>query len=188
MKIAIALLGSLATFAQQHSNSLQDPQLRARAIGLLEYGPIEFANLADERRGFQFSHSESGTRRGIDGYIKISVAGVNLKRWEITYGTYQFSQVQNVTEYATFKTGPEPAGVILARKVLPVNLVHFDETDIIRAITGKTMDGVPASCIDFDTIKGSSKTSGVICVDKLGYLIYQKFDETVLKQVGILRI
>ncbi len=118
-----------------------------------------------------------------DGTLKISVAKPYLKRWEYTYGVYQFSKVENGPEIATYRTGPEPASLTMVRKLLPVSLLHFDQSDIIRAITDKTVDGTRATCIDFDTITGTRHQSGTICVDQAsGYLIYSKLDDVVTKQ------
>jgi hypothetical protein len=140
----------------------------------------------EEAFTFHISNPEPGAAS--DGSIRIGVTRPALKRWEFVYGTYQLSQVQNDAEFATYKTGPEPAAVTMVRKMIPVNLLHFDQSDIIRAVGDRTVDGTPATCIDFETITGARHQSGSICVDKVaGYLIYSKIDDVIIKQSGFYR-
>jgi hypothetical protein len=42
---------------------------------------------------------------------------------------------------------------------------RFDETDIIRSIQDKQLNGRPARCIEFDTVKGEKTSANEICID-----------------------
>jgi hypothetical protein len=162
----------------------EDPAVRARAVSLLERSaqlsrPVWPMN--EEDFSFHIVNPEPGYPA--DGTLKISVAKPYLKRWEYSYGVYQFSKVENGPEIATYRTGSEPASLAMVRKMLPLSLLHFDQSDIIRAITDKNVDGTPATCIDFDTITGTRHQSGTLCVDQAnGYLIYSKLDDVITKQ------
>jgi hypothetical protein len=122
-----------------------------------------------------------------EGSIKIMVARPDLKRWDYSYGAYQYSKVQNGPEFATYRSIPAPAAMVMVLKLIPVNLVRFDQSDLIRAITDQTVEGTPATCVDFETITGTRHQSGSLCFDKAaGYLIYEKIDDVATKQVEVL--
>ncbi len=183
ISVLLALpLAPAGGFAQ--SADSEDPRLRARAVGMLEHSaqvssPVWPMN--EEFFSFHIVNPEPGA--AADGSLKIGVGRPDLKRWDFAYGVYQFSRVQNGIESAIYQSGPEPADLIAVRKLLPVTLFHFDQSDLIRDITDKSIDGTPASCIDFDTITGSRRQSGTFCFDKAaGYLTYSKIDEVVIKQ------
>src|SRR5581483_3558198 len=160
-----------------HSQTaVEDPELRARAVAILERAdhfssPVWPMN--EEEFAFRIANPEPGYPP--DGIIRIGVAAPNQKRWEVEYGPYHLTQVQHGIEIAGDRRGREPAAVILVRKTIPVNLLHFDESDFIRAITADNIDGVEATCIDLDTITGVRREANRIRVDKRsGLLIYQK--------------
>jgi hypothetical protein len=166
------------------SPASEDPQLRARAVGLLERAaqlssPVWPMN--EQVITFHVQNPEPGAAS--EGSLKIGVGRTDLKRWDYVYGAYHLSQVENGMEYATLKTGPEPADLIAVRKMLPAMVLHFDQSDLIRAITDKSVDGTPASCVDFETITGTRHQTGTVCIDQAaGYLIYSKIDDVVIKQ------
>jgi hypothetical protein len=178
--IAVLLIRCLAV----QSAEPEDPQVRARAISLLEHA-VQLSSpvwpMNEESFTFHILNPEPGA--ATTGSIKIRVAAPDLKRWDYTYGAYQYSRVQDGKEFATYRTGPEPVGLTMVRKLIPVNLVRFDQSDLIRAISDQSMDGTPAICVDFDTIAGTRHQSGALCFDKAaGYLIYEKIDDVVTKQ------
>jgi len=182
---AIALWVCFSSYAQL----VEDPQLRAQAVGLIERAnqlssPVWPMN--EEVFTFHIQNPEPGAPT--DGSLKVGVGAPGLKRWEFSYGAYQLSQVRNGEEVATYTTGTEPAAVVLVRKIVPVSLVRFDQTDVIRKIEDRTMDGTAATCIDFETIAGTRHQFGTLCVDKsAGYLIYQKIDDVIIKQSNFYR-
>src|ERR1039458_7715958 len=94
--------------------------------------------------------------------MKIGVKTPGNKRWEFTYGTYKFIKVQNGSEFATFRSeSAEPAALTSVRRLVPVFQGRFEPADMIRHIEDSTVDGRPARCIDFDTLKGDQQQSGV---------------------------
>jgi hypothetical protein len=168
----------------QAASTQEDPDLRARAVGLLEHA-VQLSSpvwpMNEQVFTFHIPNPEPGA--ATEGSLRLGIGAPALKRWEFVYGAYQLSQVLNGTEYATYRTGPEPAAVVMVRKILPVSLPRFDESDIIRSITDKTVDGTPAACIDFETIAGTRHQFGTVCVDKTaGYLIFEKVDDLIIKQ------
>ena len=183
LSVVIAVLLIRCVTAQSTAQS-EDPQLRARAVSLLEHAaqlssPIWPMN--EESFTFHILNPEPGAANY--GSIKIMVARPDLKRWDYSYGAHQYSRVQDGKEFATYRTGPEPAGLTMVRKLIPVNLVRFDQSDLIRTITDQSMDGTPATCVDFETIAGTRHQSGTLCFDKAaGYLISEKIDDVVTKQ------
>ena len=170
--------------AAAQSAQSEDPQLRARAVSLLEHAtqlssPVWPMN--EESFTFHVLNPEPGGAG--EGSIKIMVARPDLKRWDYSYGAYQYSKVQNGPEFATYRSIPAPAAMVMVLKLIPVNLVRFDQSDLIRAITDQSVEGTPATCVDFDTITGTRHQSGTLCFDKAaGYLIYEKIDDVVTKQ------
>jgi hypothetical protein len=88
----------------QAAQAPEDPQLRARAVGLLERAvrlssPVWPMN--EEFFTFHIPNPEPGA--ATDGSIRIGVGRPDLKRLDVVYGAYQFSQVHNGMEYATVK-------------------------------------------------------------------------------------
>lgn len=163
----------------------EDPKLRAEAVRLLERAtmlssPVWPANEAVDT--FRVTRPEPG--QPAQGELKISVAAPMLRRWEFTYGAYRFVQVQNGREFATFRTDPnEPAPVTAARKLLPVYLGQFEPADVIQRITDVTLDGQPARCVDFETVKGDEHLPGQVCFDAArGFLILLRQGEAVTRQ------
>ena len=162
---------------------VEDPQLRAEAVRLMERAvmvtsPVWPAN--EEFFHFRVLHPAPG--EASEGDMKIGVARPATKRWEFTYGTYKFFQVQNGPEYATYRSeSAEPASLTTVRKLVPAFQGQFDRTDVIRRITGAEVDGRAARCVDFDTIKGDLQQSGQICVDiRSGFLLsVRQGDETI---------
>jgi hypothetical protein len=180
--VSVWLSGTAAGFGQGIASD--DPQLRARAVGLLEHSaqlssPVWPMN--EQFISFHILNPQPGA--ATDGTFKVGVGRTDLNRWECVYGSYVLSRVQNGPELALFQTGPEPADFIAVRKQLPVTLYHFDQSDIIRSIADRSIDGTPATCVDFDTITGTRHQSGTFCFDQAaGYLSYIKIDDVVVKQ------
>jgi hypothetical protein len=167
-----------------HTVASDDPQLRARAVSLLEHSaqlssPVWPMN--EQFISFHILNPQPGA--ATDGTFKVGVGRTDLNRWEIVYGSFVLSRVQNGPELAIYQTGPEPIDFIAVRKQLPVTLYHFDQSDIIRGISDRTIDGAAATCVDFDTITGARHQSGTFCFDPAaGYLTYIKIDDVVIKQ------
>jgi hypothetical protein len=192
LRLVVAVIAAIAplSFAQTADLRVEppapeDPALRAEAVRLNERAlklssPVWPANEAyDTFRVFDAAPGEPS-----EGDFKISVSAPALRRWEFNYGAYHFIQVQNGREFATFRTRPdEPAAVTVARKLLPVNLGRFDQSDIIRRIGDATIDGRRARCVDFDTVQGEQRQSGQMCVDaQSGWLLLLRQGDTTIRQ------
>jgi hypothetical protein len=94
-----------------------------------------------------------------------SVGGPGLRRQQLDYGPYHFTQVRNGQVLRTEGAKvARPAQLELLPEVTPIYLGRFDDEDLIRAIT-------PASkgvrCIAFDTVSGDQIAANEICVDEL---------------------
>ena len=119
-----------------------------------------------------------------EGSIKIGVRTPENKRWEFTYGNYKFIQVQEGSELATYRSeSTEPAALTSVRKLLPAFRGRFEPADLIRTIVDASVEGHPARCIDFDTIKGDQQQSGQICVGaQSGFLLSVRLGDETIRQ------
>ena len=188
---ACAITLAIAQTATLRSDAIppEDPQLRARAVGLLEKAN-SLSSVAwpmnEETFHFRIVTPEPGEPDS--GTLEIGVAAPQKKRWHFTYGGYELEQVQTGIEFARVQTGPEPAAVTLVRKMVPVNLIRFDHEDIIGKIQNEAIDKTPARCIYFETIFGDRRQSGKVCVDAAsGFLIYLRTGEMIVHQSKFFR-
>jgi hypothetical protein len=161
----------------------EDPEVRAEAVRLMERAdmlttPVWPAN----EEFFNFRVLQPAPGEASEGSIQIGVKTPVNKRWECTYGTYKFTSVQNGSEFATYQSeSAEPAALTSVRRLIPVFRGRFEPADMIRRIEDATVDGRPARCIDFDTLKGDQQQSGQVCVDaQSGFLLsVRQGDETI---------
>ena len=161
----------------------EDPEVRAEAVHLMERAvmlatPVWPAN----EEFFDFRVLDPAPGEASEGAIRIGVKTPVNKRWEFTYGIYTFIKVQNGSEFATYRSeSAEPAALTSVRKLIPVFRGVFEPADMIRRIEDSTVDGQPARCIDFDTLKGDQQQSGQACVDaQSGFLLsVRQGDETI---------
>jgi hypothetical protein len=169
---------------------VEDPLLHTEAVRLLERAvmltaPVWPAN--EEFANFRVLHPAPG--EASEGSIKIGVRTPVDKRWEFTYGTYKLIRVQDDSEFATYRSeSTEPAALTSVRKLLPAFHGRFEPADIIRAIVDATVEGRPARCIDFDTLKGDQQQSGQICVDAdSGFLLSVRQGDDTIRQSAYFR-
>jgi hypothetical protein len=169
---------------------VEDPLLHAEAVRLMERAvmlttPVWPAN--EEFNNFRVLHPAPG--EASEGSMKIGVRTRVNKRWEFTYGNYKFIQVQDGSERATYRSeSTEPAALTSVRKLLPAFLGRFEPADLIRAIADATVDGHPARCIEFDTLKGDQQESGQICVDAhSGFLLSVRLSDETIRQSAYFR-
>jgi hypothetical protein len=162
---------------------VEDPQLRAEAVRLMERAMMLTTPVWPANEGlynFRVLHPAPG--EASEGIIKIGIKTTGNKRWEYTYGTYEFIKVQDGSESATYRSeSAEPAALTTVKKMVPVFHGRFDSNDIVRRIADATVDGGPARCIEFDTLKGDQQQSGEVCVDaRSGFLLsVRQGDETI---------
>lgn len=190
-RFAVAAL-ALCSLAYPQSATLrpevtpeEDPQLRNRAVALLEKAvslssPVWPANEAIYR--FKVTRPEPGYPA--DGMLRVAVQRPATRLWTFDYGPYHFVRIRGGINIYTVNTAEaEPAAVTLARKLLPVNLVHFDHDDLIQSIDPEVIDGAEADCIHFLTVSGDRQSANKLCVDSAnGWLIYEQLGEVVIKQ------
>jgi hypothetical protein len=161
----------------------EDPQVRAEAVRLMERAvlvstPVWPAN----EESFTFRILDPSLGETTTGQMNIGVARPALKRWDFTFGTYHYVQVQNGREFATVRTQEsEPAALTSVRKLVPVFVGRFEQADVIRRIEDATTGDRPSRCIVFDTLKGDHQQPGRACVDAAqGWLLeLTQGDETI---------
>jgi hypothetical protein len=168
----------------------EDPELRAEAVRLSERSvmlttPVWPAN----EESFSFRVPQPAPGEASEGTIKIGVKTRVNKRWEYTYGTYKFIQVQDGAELAIYRSAStEPAALTMVRKLVPAFHGVFEPADIVRRVEDSTVDGRPARCIDFDTLKGPQQQSGQVCVDaQSGFLLSVRQGDETIRQSAYFR-
>ena len=141
----------------------------------------------EEFNNFRVLHPAPG--RSLGRLDEIGVRTPVNKRWEFTYGNYKFIRVQDGSERATYRSeSTEPAALTSVRKLLPAFLGRLEPADLIRAIADATMEGQPARCIDFHTLKGDQQQSGQICVDAhSGFLLSVRLGDETIRQSAYFR-
>jgi hypothetical protein len=169
---------------------VEDPLLHAEAVRLMERAvmlttPVWPAN--EEFANFRVLHPAPG--ESTEGSMKIGVRTTGNKRWEFTYGNYKFIRVQDGSEMATYRSeSTEPAELTLVRNLMPAFRGSFEPADLIRAIVDTTVEGQPARCIDFDTLKGDQQQSGQVCVDaQRGFLLSVRQGDETIRQSAYFR-
>jgi hypothetical protein len=145
----------------------QDVSLREEAVGLIERAhaaslPPNFPNY--EYSGtFRLLAASSAVREG--SYTRVTVQGAGMRE-EITLGDYHAVNVFANGTLATNRTSQMvPAEINMVKHLTPINLVRFDEQDVIRAITVKQLAGHSLRCIEFDTVAGQKSEQNELCVD-----------------------
>jgi hypothetical protein len=168
----------------------EDPEVRAEAVRLTERAvmlttPVWPAN----EEFFNFRVPQPAPGEASEGTIRIGVRTPVNKRWEFTYGAYKFISIQNGSEHATYRSdSAEPAALTSVRKLIPAFRGQFEPADMVRRIGDSTVDGLPARCIDFDTLKGDQQQSGQVCVDALsGFLVSVRQGDETIRQSAYFR-
>jgi hypothetical protein len=168
----------------------EDPQLRAEAVGLMERAvmlstPVWPAN----EELFTFRVLDPSLGETTTGDMKIGVAKPALKRWEFRYAGYHYVQVQSGREYATVRDQEsEPAALTAVRKLLPVFVGRFEQSDVIRSIEKAAVGSQLAQCIIFDTLQGDHQQPGRACVDAAqGWLIELTQGDEIIRQSNFYR-
>lgn len=181
--LAIPACFAQTTTLRPDAAPAEDPEVRAEAVRLMERAdmlttPVWPAN----EEFFNFKVLQPATGEASEGAIKIGVKTRVNKRWEMTYGTYRFVRVQDGGELATYQSETtEPAALTSVRRLIPAFRGVFEPADMVRRIADSTVEGRPARCIEFDTLKGDQQQSGQVCVDaQSGFLIsVRQGDETI---------
>jgi TonB family protein len=57
-----------------------------------------------------------------------------------------------------------PLSVSQFLRIVPPFCIRLDDTDVVRKISNRRLNGAEVRCIDFDTIRGAVSTAGEVCV------------------------
>ncbi|PYU77731.1 MAG: hypothetical protein DMG50_29870 [Acidobacteria bacterium] len=158
--LCIPLCFGQTTTLRRDVAPVEDPLLHAEAVRLLERAVMLTVPVWPANEEFaNFRVPHPAPGEASEGSIKIGVRTPVNKRWEFTY-----------------------------RKLLPAFHGRFEPADIIRAIVDTTMEGRPARCIDFDTLKGDQQQSGQVCVDAdRGFLLSVRQGDETIRQSAYFR-
>lgn len=162
----------------------QDLQLRQQAVSLLERANAasvspSFPSL-ERSVTFRVLDSATGPQQGT--FIRMVVRGSG-RRDEVTFGSFHMLNVYVQGQLATVRTSellpPAPADAL---RLTPINLVRFDDEDVIYAINDSVSGGHPARCIEFNTIVGETNENNELCVDSNnGTLIREKVGDQLIE-------
>jgi hypothetical protein len=145
----------------------QDAQLRSRAVSLLESATAasvapDLPNL-ERVDTFRVFDTDAKAREG--SFTRTVLQGVG-RREETIFGDFHVVSVWTGETLETTDMHPViPREVAILMQLTPINLVHFDASDVIREITDKYVSGRAAHCIEFDTIVGAKHDANELCVD-----------------------
>lgn len=180
MKPALGLLVVLTVSGLCFS---QDLKVREEAVRLLEQAnavssPATLPNL--ERIDTFRVFGEAGIKEG--SFTRMAIQGTG-RRDEYIFGDYDLINVWTRKQVAVAGTDgilpPELDNVV---RITPMYLLTFDEQDVIRNISDRSMNGRPAHCIAFDTIHGEQTDNNELCVDAAnGTLLFEKINGEVIE-------
>lgn len=110
------------------------------------------------------SFSAEGVRQGRFSSV---VQGPRSYRDEYEFGDFRLLVVVNGTMVADL--GDRARAPVEVRRMTRLNhpyTARFDESDIIRSIQDSQVNGRPARCIEFDTVRGEKTSANELCIDK----------------------
>jgi TonB family protein len=173
----IPLIATSLSFAQ-------DPQLRSRAVEMLERAnqASTSPHLPDLERTDTFRVLDATTGPDEGSFSRVVVQGTG-RRDELTFGSYHVINVWTRGHLATVRTAEViPPPLVDMLRLTPINLVRFDHEDVIYAITEGEANGRPAHCIEFNTIAGTRNWNNELCVDaQNGTLVREKLDNRLIE-------
>ncbi|PYU28042.1 MAG: hypothetical protein DMG32_03885 [Acidobacteria bacterium] len=145
----------------------QDAQLRSRAVSLLESATAASVapSLPNLERVDTFRVFDADAKAREGSFTRTVLQGVG-RREETIFGDFHVVSVWSGETLATTDMHPViPREVAILMQLTPINLVHFDASDVIGEITDKHVGGRAAHCIEFDTIVGARHDANELCVD-----------------------
>jgi Gram-negative bacterial TonB protein C-terminal len=145
----------------------QDAQLRSRAVSLLESATAASVapNLPNLERVDTFRVFDAAAKAREGSFTRTVLQGVG-RREETIFGDFHVVSVWSGETLATTDMHPViPREVAILMQLTPINLVHFDASDVIGEITDKNVGGRAAHCIEFETIVGARRDGNELCVD-----------------------
>jgi hypothetical protein len=169
----------------------EDVKLREQAVQLLELAnavslPGALKNYKQSVT-FRFHELDGSVKDGT--FTKVYVSASQY-RTESSFGDYRDVMVFTPGNRRSDKgNGNPPVALLDLRAQLPVNLGHFDESDVIRSIESREVLDRPAKCIEFNTHVGESVQSNEICVDIYrGSVIRWQVGDELFENTGYFRV
>ena len=167
--------------------SAQDADLRSRAVSLLEKAhAVSLApNLPNLERVDTFRAFDPSSAAKEGSFTRVVIQGVG-RREEAAFGDYHVTNIWTGDTLATTRVlAVTPPEIDTVMRLTPIDLIRFDRSDVIRAISDRELDGQPVHCIAFDTIVGQSQQENEICLDTLnGTLISEKLGDEIIRNSG----
>lgn len=164
--------------------SAQDIATRVEAIRLLER-----ANTVSRPTHRTRNHKEEITFRAyrldgttVEGRADNIIAG-DIERYEKTFGDYHSISIHFPDKIVQNHAPPTPAEALELDELTPLIIGMFDKSDIIHSIKPATLFGLPAKCIQFETVNGRThEPANEICVDdELGTLVRRNVAEDLIE-------
>jgi len=180
--VAVVLLLVSASHAE-------DVQLRARAFELVERArevstPANSNPVVNEMNVTFRARSADGTTH--DGTYRRVFGGQGRIREEFTLADFHLTRI--LTGDRVAYSGPQhtlPPEIREMLALLPIQLWHLDETDVVRDIRQTTRKGVAARCVEFDTIRGADTENNEMCFDaQTGDQVYNRSGNMELENAG----
>jgi hypothetical protein len=158
---ALVVAGSMTCAAQ----TSEKPEVRAEAVEMIEHANAlsmspHLPNL-ERTDTFRVFGTNAGTKEGI--FTRVVVQGTG-RRDEVTFGDYHNLEVWHQRNVAMVRTDPlAPPEVVDLWTLTPIQLLRFDGSDVIRAITKKPVTGEQcgASSLKPSTERSAKKTNFV---------------------------
>lgn len=161
------------------SSRAEDAQLRARAFELVERArqvsaTRQSAPVVNEMVVTFRTRDANGKMR--EGTYTRVFAGATGTREEFTLPDYHVVRL-SLPDRIAFIGGSRvlPPELHEVLKLIPIQLWHLDQEDVVRDIRKENRKGLDAQCIDFDTIRGSEVFNNAMCFDSAtGAEIYDR--------------
>jgi TonB family protein len=175
----IAVVSMVARGAWVERAAAEDMQLRTQAVQLLDRARA----LNAIRGGPYYLRTETtfvatADGGGLSSGSLVRTRGMNGSlRMDVTFGEWQASMI--FVDNQIGKVGPWDFPPYAVRKLLglvPFSVGQFDNQDVVRAIRDGGAGGQAATCVDYDTIHGESKSSNSICVSKADGTLLEERD------------
>ncbi|MGA7442532.1 MAG: TonB family protein [Candidatus Sulfotelmatobacter sp.] len=167
MHLRLGLICALFAAYLGARSAAQDAHVRQEAETLLERAdsrstPQEFHSY-EQTITFR-SFSPAGTQQGRFTSV---VQGPRSYRDEYEFEDFRLLVVVHGTMVAD--VGDRARAPVQVRRMTRLNhpyTARFDESDIIHSIKETEVNGRPARCIEFDTVKGEKTSANEICIDE----------------------
>ncbi len=161
----------------------QDLKLREEAVRLVERADAASTspNLPNLERVDTFRvFAEGATKEG--SVTRVVIQGIG-RRDEYKLGDYDLINIWTQKQVAVKGTqGILPPDLDTVARNAPINLVRFDDQDVVRSIDERQVGARAARCVEFDTIHGPKTDSNEICIDAAtGTFLQQKLGQDFIE-------